>query len=73
MGFSWDWCELSVGTAHPEPESGSLVGFKREVGGREEGGLFEGRVATFTKKINYNLRYLMTKKLINKNVFLCHN
>ena len=49
------------------------LSFKREVGGREEGGLFEGRVATFTKKINYNLRYLMTKKLINKNVFLCHN
>ena len=26
------------------------LSFKREVGGREEGGLFEGRVATFTKK-----------------------
>ena len=24
--------------------------FKREVGEREEGGLFEGRVATFTQK-----------------------
>ena len=37
MGFSWDWCELSVGTAHPEPESGSLVGFKREFGGLQAG------------------------------------
>ena len=26
------------------------LSFKREVGGREEGDLFEGRVATFTKK-----------------------
>ena len=34
---------------------------------------FSRGVAIFTEKINLNLKYLMTKKFINKSIFLCHS
>ena len=40
------------------------------VAGKEGGEFFQGGGAVFTYKINQNLKYLMMKKVMNKNIFL---
>ena len=48
------------------------LSFSRGVAQKKGADLFQGCCSFYkNKKTNWNLKYLMTKKFINKNVFLC--
>ena len=49
--------------------TGQDLNFERGLLGKK-GWLFSRGVAVFSQKINWNLKYLLTKSFINKNVFL---
>ena len=49
--------------------TGQYLNFERGLLGKN-GWLFSRGVAVFSQKINWNLKYLLTKSFINKNVFL---
>ena len=66
--LGWDW------TSNQIFKKGLLerTSIFRGVLLREIGWLFWG-CCNFQIKINQNLKYLMAKKFISKNIFLCHN
>ena len=64
-----DWASYQIFEKGGTGGAGQCLNFERGLLGKNVS-LFSRGVAVFSQKINWNLKYLLTKSFINKNVFL---